>query len=175
MGDDTTEGRVCSVCRTVLDHRRPIDDPTSEGVWEHTFSYISEFGTPDHEPVPVPAAEFTSLNSICDFCSIHEVNFVYRFKESGFAIVDDRKVLTEGKFSKDWAACSGCARLIDQRNVNGLVARVAAAFKRRSGYAPGNLFNAQLDELYRGLIRTGGPFQKAPITPDDPFGTKGLR
>lgn len=169
---DILEGRVCAVCRSVLDHRRPYGQPDAEGTWEHSHSYIREHGEPDHEPQPVPMGEFTSVNAYCDFCSSHDVAFTYRVAEVSYELGDEDKIIAKGEMSRDWAACPGCARLIDARNINGLVARVVASFKRKHGWLPPG-FDHQLGDMYRGMMRAG--VQKGVVTPEDPFGQKGLR
>lgn len=187
-GDETTGSRVCAICRTVLNHRVP-DDPQQEDTWEHTFSYISEVGEPDHEPVPVPTAEFLEIEAVCDFCSAHEVKFNYRFVESGYVVQDVAgATVAKGGMSRDWAACSGCARLIDARNINGLVARVVKSYRRKhaadreavkeefgakQAAELERTFETSLVDLYKGLMRGG--FRKAEVTPDDPFGQKGMQ
>lgn len=113
----------CGDCRYALNRRRI----NGVDVFEHTISTPAELV--HHKPRPVPLAEFINPNMVCDFCGTPGPSLAYTFVDTTAVFVNDE---TGDRFMEnmgaDWSVCTGCAGQVDQRNVNGLIARVVRKY-----------------------------------------------
>lgn len=143
---------MCRVCHRTLDMRTD----------ETGVTYLHPIAAPaDHEPVPVaPDAEWRVL---CDFCAAEGAAFTLPVRD-----FTDRR--TGAHSSGDWAACAGCARLIERDEWTALVRRVALAFERRNAVVAGEGIRQHLQALYRTLrAAIAGPLRafEPPAATDD--------
>lgn len=116
----------CSICRTPvnvytwLDGMEPwLDDMGVE--YEH-----SRPGHDDHQPVLIPLADLPNPLQFCDFCS--EEDPQWRFtstREVELKFTDGRV----DRLGRVWLACSGCADLITDRDMERLLTKVIATFE----------------------------------------------
>lgn len=163
---------ICRVCRSPLDrqefgrlHR-----------YFHTATWQREHPDDAHAPVPVPAAEFERIEGYCDFCSNAHPTVVFAWKEkitlAAVAPAGTQIVPMVEDASPEWAACDGCAKQIRAKNVLGLVARVRRVWQRKGLASLFKHSEGTPTALYQALLRR--PFVEAPLTAEDPRGTKGL-
>jgi len=92
--------------------------------------------------------------AICDFCSGRPVVFTYEAQ-------DFETVESVMQSVGAWAACAECAKLVDDRNIEGLLDRVLAAplFARMVRDAPGehqSMLREKLKEDYYAFFLSKG-------------------
>lgn len=118
----------CAVCR------RPLNrlDIGGQPRWLHVGA---DTGAAPHQPQPVPAEQIHDLAQACDFCSEPDPVWLYRSDPiTVLAVADDRAL--QINLGERWAACTGCAELIETRDAAGLLARAAAGVSAHRGQAP---------------------------------------
>lgn len=185
----TDEPIFCRTCRDPLTSVKPAAGPQT---WIHGQSLVTR-QAPDHQPDPVPLSQLPGANQVCDFCNESNPLFVYRaqrqetetarpktiyknltdYRDKSY---NARTVRTEGSsileqgYSPDWAACAGCAELIEARDLNGLVFRVMqnmpAKLTRRNRLVQ---TRADLFDRYGTLFKEMKP-GRGRITKENPLG-----
>lgn len=124
-----TDPRACAVCGRVLDYFR-------DRGWMHSLAAPAE----DHVAVPVPVDQ-VEVRGRCDFC----------FEDGPSWIVPARDfVITPSRSVGDWAACDGCAQLIEGNRWNALEKRCVASWETRHG-PMGDVQQAGIRRLHREL------------------------
>jgi hypothetical protein len=150
-------------------------------------------GTVDHPADPVPVTELADPLIECDFCSRPEAAFSYVCRDQ---VTESRVVTTRTVDARDyhrrhhaartrsvttapaatqiwgqrWAACDGCAELIERRDLYGLVGRGADAMPAK--YTRGNCLarvRGELHATYSNVFATLQP-GRGRITPEHPLG-----
>jgi hypothetical protein len=195
-GVPLVESLFCRRCRRAVN--------TRTGPGGVTFLHAVEVrgGTVDHRPDPVPVTEIDDPLIECDFCSELGAAWVYRCADRrtdlhritarvvGAGDYRDRHraarvrrtetehVITEA-WGERWSACSGCADLIEARDIYGLIGRVVEAMPakytrgKRLVRVRGELhgtFSAVFDTLApgRGRIEPGHPLGVWTAPPGEP-------
>lgn len=136
----------CRTCRRALARLTPSGGgPVS---YRHHARLTSDPGEPPHDPDPVPLSQLPDARMRCDFCSTDDPTWSYlaaeqithnrrvvshsvaisELRDKGWA-ARRQNVRTEATGSgsnlgQRWAACQGCAALIEAADVLGLVSRV---------------------------------------------------
>lgn len=110
----------CATCRYAL--VREVDKQHEGYRFIHGYAVASRIEA--HEPVAVPLTEFTAVNMLCDFCSANAPALAYTFVAVTVVSTGADGQSVHERMGTDWAVCTGCARQIEARNVNGLIARV---------------------------------------------------
>jgi len=111
--------RVCIICGRVLDfHER-------DG-WIHSIATLDPEEL-DHPPIPVlPEEAGEQIRPRCDFCYADFPEWILPARS--FTVIPG-----QSESVGDWAACDGCARLIERDQWNVLIRRVHASFEARHG------------------------------------------
>jgi hypothetical protein len=168
-----------------------------------TFLHAVELrgDTVDHRADPVPVTEIDNPLIECDFCSAPDAAWIYRcadrrtdlhritarvvggrdYRDQHRAArvrrTDTEYAITEA-LGERWMACSGCATLIEARDIYGLIGRVVDAMPakltrgKRLVRVRGDLhgtYSAVFDTLEpgRGRIEPGHPLGVWPTAPDE--------
>lgn len=98
------------VCRKCL---RVLDESSTSG-FQHTMQDMDA----DHAPDPAPYHSVMEVRGRCDFCNRDHPDFVLPVRDY---------VVAPGHVNQgDWAACKGCAALIEKDQWSALVRRVVA-------------------------------------------------
>jgi hypothetical protein len=149
--------------------------------------------TVDHRPDPVPVSEIEDPLIECDFCSAPEAAWIYRcadqrtnVRKVTARVVDARDyhkrhhaartlrtetepTLTQA-WGERWSACSGCAELIEARDLYGLIRRVVEAMPAK--LTRGNRLvrvRGELHGTYSTVFDTLAP-DRGRIEPGQPLG-----
>ncbi len=150
-------------------------------------------GAVDHAADPVPLTELTDPVMECDFCSGPDAAFSY---VCGDQVTESRVVTARTVGARDyrhrhhaartrsvttapaatqvwgqrWAACGGCAELIERRDLYGLVGRVADAMPAK--YTRGNRLARVRGELHANYSNVFATLQpgRGRITREHPLG-----
>lgn len=133
------EEHVCERCGRVLDHHEGIG-------FVHT---VGDAGM-DHDPVPVPVSEAVVVVGRCDFC--------YADWPAWVVPAGEFEVMPGHMSSGDWAACDGCAALINSNQWSALIRRAQQSWQIRHGEPMAPPVADGLPRLYRLLRKhiTGG-------------------
>lgn len=139
---------ACAVCGRVLDYFEGADG--TEG-WRHGMAAPEE---DDHIAVPVPADEI-QVRGRCDFCYADEAAWRLPAREVRFEIPG----FMGGGMDADWAACDGCAKLIERNQWNGVYRRFEESWVARHGSIPDQIA-VEVKRLWR-LLRANitGPLR----------------
>lgn len=148
---------VCKTCRRVLNKlsRQPEGEPEVHVGWSHT--YVS-----DHDPNPVPIAEFTSVHEVCDFCGTDDPDWLLP--------TDDFTIRLPGQnnWGRDqsgaWLACATCKDLAEN-DPRGLTARSIATSPTFNRTLPAEVRGA-LEQHIRRLHKS---FFRARNAPPQPY------
>ncbi|MCG5466715.1 hypothetical protein MED01_005757 [Micromonospora sp. MED01] len=109
----------------------------------------------DHDPDPVPLAQLANWQPVCDFCSAPHPVATFTFENVDLAVSTDSADAQLHNFGNKWNACEACARLVEQRNPEGLTQRAYKRFLRK-----GHTINLQvLRSMHQAL------FTATPTTP----------
>ncbi|MFI7510880.1 hypothetical protein ACIBSS_29085 [Micromonospora aurantiaca] len=87
----------------------------------------------DHEPEPVPLAQLANMQLLCDFCSAPDPVASFTFGNLDVAMSTGVAGMRMHNLGSSWAACEGCARLVEQRDPEGLTQRAHKRARRRHG------------------------------------------
>ena len=119
------EGYGCTTCGVPL---TVITTPAGGRAFLH-----SRNGNDDHEPNPVPLAQLAHVEMTCDFCSAPRpvASFTFAKLEIAMTTAADLSGMAMHNLGGSWAACEGCARLVEQRDPEGLTARAVKRARRR--------------------------------------------
>ncbi len=186
-----TTGDALRYCRTC---RRALNSKTASS-GRVTYHHAAELrgAVSDHAADPVPLTELNDPVMECDFCSrpdpawTHvcadqhtEVRKVtarvvgardYRDRHGAARVLrtETEPGLTQA-WGQRWAACEGCAALIEQRDLYGLVGRVADAMPAK--YTRGNRLARTRGELHANYSNVFATLQpgRGRITPEHPLG-----
>ncbi|WP_341718811.1 hypothetical protein QQG74_03275 [Micromonospora sp. FIMYZ51] len=147
----------------------------------------------DHRPEPAPVTEIPDPIIECDFCSAPDAAWIYRCANQ---VTDARRVTarvvavgdyqaryhaarvrrtdTEHAFTQAWgerwSACEGCAHLIEDRDLYGLIGRVADAMPAKLTRGKHLMrTRGQLHERYSDVFDTLAP-GRGRIAPGHPLG-----
>ncbi|MBQ1052478.1 hypothetical protein KBX50_29010 [Micromonospora sp. C51] len=153
--------RTCGVPLTVI--------TATDG--QRTFTHPQFYG--DHKPDPAPLSELTTVRMACDFCSAPDPVASFEFGSLNIEMIapDDHHMKTHHLGGK-WAACEGCARLVEAHDVDGLTDRAVKRARRRGLPSDADMFGP----LHRALFATTpgtparqplsiGPAPEAQATP----------
>ncbi|MGH3680098.1 MAG: hypothetical protein ACRDT2_07585 [Natronosporangium sp.] len=160
----------CATCHRAL---TVLTTPTGVVTFRHGLARKA-----DHRPVPVPLGSLAAPVIACDFCSADGATRVYRCaaRQTRLRPVVRRTVAHDDYLRRHraartlraetgppvtsvadarWAACDGCASLIDQRDLYALVARVVDALpaKLRRGKRLAEV-RGRFHDLYTDLFAT---------------------
>jgi hypothetical protein len=181
------EAMYCRRCRRAVN--------TRTGPSGVTFLHAVEVrgGTVDHRPDPVPVTEIADPLIECDFCSAPDAAWIYRCADRR---TDLHRITTQVVGARDyrdrhraarvrrtetehaiteawgerWSACSGCAELIEARDIYGLIGRVVEAMPAR--YTRGKRLvrvRGELHSTYSAVFDTLAP-GRGRIEPGHPLG-----
>ncbi len=178
----------CRTCRRALNVHTSPSGPVS-------YRHAEELrgGTVDHPADPVPLTELADPLIECDFCSRPGAAFSYVCADQ---VTESRLVTTRTVDAHDyhhrhraartlsvttapgatqvwgqrWAACDGCAELIERRDLYGLVGRVADEMPAK--YTRGNRLARTRGELHANYSNVFATLQpgRGRITPGHPLG-----
>jgi hypothetical protein len=179
-------------CRTC---RRALNRHTSTPGDVVTYRHAEELRSlpVDHRADPIPLAELPDALMKCDFCSQPHPSWVYLCADQRtetriitartVGVSDYRQrhgaartlgVQTSPGLEQDWgqrwAACEGCARLIERRDTYGLVFRVVEAMPAK--YTRGKHLarvRARLHATYSNVLSTLHP-GRGRISATNPLG-----
>lgn len=187
---DASGGEVlyCRICRRALTTQFNATGTV-------TLRHAQELrgGAVDHSPKPVPVTEMPDPLMECDFCSAPEAAWAYvcadqytHVKTVTTKVVDaldyrdrhhaarTRRTDTENAYTsmwgQRWSACQGCAALIENRDLYGLISRVTDSLPRK--YTSGKRLirvRGELHGVYSHLFDTLAP-GRGRITPGQPLG-----
>jgi hypothetical protein len=180
--------------------RRAVNTRTGPGGATYVHAVEVRGESVDHRPDPAPVTEIPDPLIECDFCSAPDAAWIYRCADQRTdvrrvtaRVVDaadyrdrhraarTRRTETEHALTQawgeHWSACSGCAELIEARDLYGLIRRVVDAMPakltrgNRLVRVRGQLHNtytAVFDTLApgRGRIEPGHPLGVWPAAPD---------
>ncbi|SCL12904.1 hypothetical protein GA0070616_0059 [Micromonospora nigra] len=137
----------CAVCRIPLNAYKRPGKPVA-------FLHPDR-ATADHAPDPVPLSQLPTVETVCDFCSAPNPVASFAFSSLEIIAVDenDTPAMTQD-LGGNWAACEGCARLVEIRDVAGLTARAAARARRRGIPAPMETFGPLHQALFAATPTT---------------------
>jgi|GEM_PF-2065228 len=178
----------CRTCRRALNTHTA---PSGQVTYRHTVELRG--AASDHPADPAPVTELPDAVMQCDFCSQPHPAWTYVCADQHThvdrvtaRIVDARDYrnrhgaarvrrteTTPGitqAWGQRWAACEGCATLIDTRDVYGLISRVAEAMPAK--LVRGNRLprvRAELHATYSVVFATLAP-GRGRITVDHPLG-----
>ncbi|MFG3423203.1 hypothetical protein [Micromonospora sp. NPDC048063] len=140
------ERHGCATCR------RPLTTFKSPG---NPVGFLHPGGTiADHEPDPVPLTQLPTVETACDFCSAPNPVASFAFSSLEIIAVDgDLPTMTQD-LGGDWAACEGCARLVEVRDVAGLTDRAVRRALRRGSSAPVESFGPLHQALFAATPTT---------------------
>ena len=180
----------CRTCTRALQVRRHGD----AGPVEYLHAADLRGDHTDHTPAPVPLAELPDAVQECDFDSATPAVFVYVCDEQVTAhsriaqrIVGQDDYLRRGAAARSlrevtehmqthhwgqrWAACEGCAALIEARDLLGLIRRVTDGLPARMLNTPRKLraVRGELDATYSHVFATLRP-GRLRITTGNPLG-----
>jgi hypothetical protein len=112
---------VCAMCGVLLVAIEVTRQDETAWRWHH----LSATDT-DHEPVPAP----TEVEPVCDFCGSRNPRWRFETRKM-FEILTvlEEETVTQ-RDSGTWLACGLCKRLVEQRNLTGLVRRGTANQRR---------------------------------------------
>jgi hypothetical protein len=178
----------CRACRRALNSRT---SPSGRVTYVHAVELRGE--ACDHPADPAPLSEVADPVMECDFCSRPDPAWTYLCddQQTHLRAVTARVVgardyrdrhgaarvlrtetepgLTQA-WGNRWAACDGCAPLIEQRDLYGLVGRVADAMPAK--YTRGKRLariRGELHATYTRVFATLSP-GRSRITPTQPLG-----
>jgi hypothetical protein len=189
--DQAPRGTSAMYCRTC---RRPLHRRTSPtGV--DTFVHKTDLRglASDHPAEPVPVEQVMDPVTECDFCSQPDPVWLYECADqhTDARIVTARTVDLRDyhrrhhaartrsiattpalvqRWGKRWSACQGCAVLIEQRDLYGLISWVTEAVPAK--YTRGKRLprvRADLHATYTTVLATLAP-ERGRIIPDHPLG-----
>jgi hypothetical protein len=198
-GVPLVESLFCRRCRRALNTRTPPVGQPGGVTYLHAVEVRGD--TVDHRPDPAPVTEIDNPLIECDFCSAPEAAWIYRcadhrtdlhrvttrvvgardYRDRHHAAralrTETEHALTEA-WGERWTACSGCAELIEARDIYGLIGRVVEAMPAK--YRRGNRLVRVRGDLYgrystvfdtlapvRGRIEPGHPLGVWPAPPDE--------
>lgn len=191
MSQPKIEFAYCRTCRRALE---TLTKASGDGPVRYLHTLRSDAGRDtSHEPDPVPLAELADPIQCCDFCSTDGVTYIYvcddfatatkevtakyittsDHRNQGYAArvrrIDTGDMLTQ-KWGDTWSACAECARIIENRDLMELVARVQAIFppKMQSGKKLIKL-RGDLIDTYEHFFATLVPRRKV-VQPGKPLG-----
>ena len=140
---------MCATCKRLLAWWRSATGPLE---WRHGRRLLAADG---HMPVPV--APDDTVITVCDFCSVNRPAWVYftsaptgsiertieakgreerhRFARDWEQIVQPGQIAGtfDSRYDEGWAACDGCARFIEKRDINRLISHVKATVRTALG------------------------------------------
>ncbi|MEU0558461.1 hypothetical protein [Dactylosporangium sp. NPDC006015] len=188
-GDGPGVAVFCALCRRALNVRY------AGGRLAYLHAEELRGGTCEHPARPVPLADLPDAVLECDFCSRPEPMWAYRCADRytetrtvTATVVDARDYRhrhraarvrrtesTPGMtaaWGQRWAACEGCAELIERRDLYGLMARVTDAMPPKLTRGKRLVrVRGELHALYSDVLATLEP-GRDPIAPtprlDDP-------
>lgn len=140
----------CMVCRCALIRVRQ----DGQYRWEHSAATVDRWSDPAHDPVPVPLAELTDTNMVCDFCSAVPVLWQYTFADVTAVFANDEGHRFTERLGAVWQACQGCADRVEGNDLEGLVTRGAGAAARHHGH-PLALAKMAVRPVYQALLAEG--------------------
>ncbi len=178
----------CRTCRRALNVR---SFPEGKVTYRHSEELRGE--PVDHPADPVPLTELDNPVMECDFCSRPDPAWCYLTGDqtTESRVVTSRAVgvrdyqrrhhaartlgvttaaaLTQ-QWGQGWAACEGCAELIEASDLYGLIGRVADAMPAK--YTRGNRLARVRGELHATFSNVLACLQpgRGRITPDRPLG-----
>ncbi len=184
----TQDVPYCRTCRRALNRYAA---PSGQVTYRHAAELRG--GVSDHPPDPVPLTELPDAVMECDFCSRPHPAWTYVCADQHThvdrvtaRIVDARDYRDRHRaarvrrtetapgitqaWGQRWAACDGCAALIEHRDVYGLVSRVAEALPAK--FVRGSRLprvRAELHATYSVVFATLTP-GRGRITLDHPLG-----
>ncbi|KAB1128812.1 hypothetical protein F6X68_30190 [Micromonospora sp. AMSO12t] len=129
--DDTLpaiEGYGCATCGV------PLTVITTHG--ERTFHH-PDHSPQDHDPHPIPLAQLANSQMMCDFCSAPHPVATFTFGNLDVAMSTDAAGVRMHNLGNSWAACEICARLVEQRDPEGLTRRAHKRARRHHGRVAG--------------------------------------
>lgn len=143
---NTEKSMYCQVCQFACDHLRPDVGPSRYVHTEAVLLHHRRLRVVDHEPVPVPIETLAAPIQLCDFDIEIPAVFIYvsgdrvtvdkrvtaRYVSAGdhqrqnvaarTLRVETEKMMTSN-WGTRWAACEGCAALIEAGDILGLLRR----------------------------------------------------
>lgn len=182
--------------------RRAVNTRTGPAGVTYLHAVEVRGGAVDHRADPAPVTEIDEPLIECDFCSTPQAAWIYRCADQRTNIrkittrvvgahdyrarhhaARVRRTETEPAISQawgeHWSACAGCAELIEDRDLYGLIRRVVEAMPAKM--TRGNRLvrvRGQLHGLYstvfdtlapgRGRIEPGHPLGVWTAPPDEP-------
>jgi hypothetical protein len=178
----------CRTCRKALNVRTSA---LGEVSYHHTSQLRGQ--VPDHQPDPVPLAELTNPEMVCDFCSAPNPVWTYvcddQLTESRLVtsrVVDlgeyrDRHAAARTRrtdtipgitqsWGQRWAACEECATHLERADLYGLITRVTDTLPAKLTRGRRLLTTrGQLHAAFNPVLDSLTP-GRGRITPDEPLG-----
>lgn len=155
MARPDPEPFVCGVCGRVLDHESGVG-------YIHS---VRDRASADHEVEPVRQSEALVVAGRCDFC--------YRDYPEWVVPAAEFEVLPGHLSTGDWAACGGCAALVESNQWSALVRRAQVGWEARNGPMPDQVLSS-LPRLYRllrkNIVGTLKPNPGLSVAPSAKFG-----
>lgn len=112
------EEPYCSICQTPV---MVYTDAAGDVVQlEH-----ARLGFDNHTPVPVPLAEISNPDQLCDFCSAPDPQWMFRSQKEVIVALTEERV---DRLGTTWLACDLCAPLVESKNQEVLLYRVMRTF-----------------------------------------------
>lgn len=142
------EGYGCATCGVPL---TVITTPDSGRTFLHPRN-----GSDDHEPDPLPLAQLSHVEMACDFCSAPRPVATFTFGRLDIAMVapTNDSAMRMHNLGDSWAACEGCARLVEQRDPEGLTARATQRARRRGLSVGAQMFRPLYQALFAATPHT---------------------
>lgn len=109
----------CSTCRTPL---TVYTNAAGEGIgMEH-----ARIDQEDHQPTPVMLKDLPNPRQYCDFCSAEGPQWMIATRREVLVDIAENRVDNLGT---TWLACDTCYILVENRNMEALLERIAVTFK----------------------------------------------